>query len=202
MQIVPLASPLIEQQTLGMALQALNQEIEDSPVPPAPRSRLSRALRGLARLSHNGVQHGTPNGHHDGNSDGKLEGQQYGYHDGEPDGLAHGDIAYAVQGDTVWVMPAGYRLLPTAGEHAQEFLNHLQSIKPLHGRWVASRSLAEELYPRFLQQVGWPAQAWTRVAHQLRSLKGVKKRQRDRRTGPDRTGSSPTEYFIPRRRAR
>jgi hypothetical protein len=195
-----LASPLIKQQTPGMALQALNQETDDSLAPPVPRSRLSQALRRLAGLDHNGFQHGAQDGAHYGVHHGNSHGHHHGHRHGEPNGST--DLAYTVAGDTVLVLPAGYRPLPTAEEHAQAFLNHLQSIEPLPGRWVASRSLQEELYPRFLQQVDWPAQAWSSVAQHLRGLKGVSKRQRDRRSGPDRTGPSPVEFFIPRRRAR
>jgi hypothetical protein len=188
-----------------MALQ-MNQETDDSPALPVPRSRLCQALRSLAGLGHIGVQdgaqHGNSHGHHHGNCKGELDGHHEGAHDGESNGTANGNLVFVVRGDTVWPMPQGYRPLPNAREHAQAFLNHLQSIKPMPGRWVASRSLEAELYPRFLQQADWPAQAWTSVARHLRSLKGVKKRQRDRRSGPDRTGPSPTEYFIPHRRAR
>jgi hypothetical protein len=187
-----------------MALQALNQETDASPASPVPRLRLYQALRSLAGLGHHGVQygvqHGNSRGHPHVNCDGELQGQQYGHHDGEPEGPALADIAYAVRGDTVLILPAGHCASATAKEHAQALLAHIQSIEPLPGRWVASRSLQEELYPRFLQQVGWPAQAWTSVARHLRRLKGVKKRQRDRRSGPVRTGPSPTEYFVPRAR--
>jgi hypothetical protein len=185
-----------------MARQSLNQEFDDPLVQPASRSRFFRAIRRVTALYQGGVQHGKLNWHHDGSSYGEPQGYQVGVRDLEADGRPDGDLDLVVRGDTVWVLPPGYRPLPNAKEHAEEFLAYLQHIRPLPGRWVSASSLQHEFYPRFLKQVGWPALAWLGVAHQFRNLRGVRKRQRDRRTGPDRTGASPCEYFIPPRRTR
>lgn len=70
-------------------------------------------------------------------------------------------------------------------------------IEPLPGRWIGARSLAEVLYRQFTEHIGWPEHSWKTVGIQFRQLPGVRRRQKDRRRGPDRRGSSPVEYLIP-----
>lgn len=181
-----------------MALPALQHDQDEL---PAPRSRFARAISKVASLYQDGVQHGKLNGNCDGISHGREDGDQQGFHDDQSNGLVDdGELVFVVQGDAVWALPPGYRPPPTAKEYAAAFVAFLQGLEPLPGRWISAHSLQHELYPLFLQQIGWPPRPWLGVAHRFKKLGGVKKRQRDRRWGSDRVGGSPTEYFVPRKR--
>ena len=173
--------------------------------PVATFRRLARRL-GTERFSRDGPQHGHQEGHQDGVHDGHRNGAPNGEHDGRSYGTLDGHhdghrdgatLTFHVVGDTIVACPPGYRPAPTAEEHAREFLHYLQTsgVIPV-GYFVAAKTLEMELYPRFVAQYGWVAHSWNTVAMHFGRL--VEKRQKDRRSGPDRLGSSPREYRIPR----
>ena len=201
--------------TRGMAHQS--SRLEDDELPQ--RRGIGWALRRLAGaslLDRDGHHIGTGNGVRLGELKGKLHGTQGGHHPGQRNGHHCGTssgadtgtlggnqatdphLVLSISGDTVWLVPSGTRPLPNADEHAREFLSFLQRIELLPGRWISADTLQHHLYPEFLNYVRWPAQPWITVAKHFKRLRGVKKRQKDRRVGTERVGSTPTEYFVPK----
>jgi hypothetical protein len=133
---------------------------------------------------------------HDGIDHGNREGPHHGDHHGQRLGAA---FEFVVIGDTVAACPSGSVYPASADVHAEELLRWVRQQKfpwPRFGRplWVSARDLENLLYPEYLAAVGWEPQPWQTVARHLR--KQTRWRQRDRRRGTDRRGSSPTEYMI------
>jgi hypothetical protein len=187
--------------------------------PAGTRTGIGKAILKLAGLHRNGesdlahdlAQRGHQDGYRNGQSDGVHDGTSDGNCDGNIDGNTNNydifealasdstvDLRFYLDGDSVVPLPAGYRPEPSATEHAREFLHYLQQIEELPGRWILTRHLQTTLYPRFLAQIGWSPQPWRTVAHHFAKLKGLKKRQQDRRP----TGFAGWQYFIPRRQRR